>query len=189
MPAFVWWPGHIHPHPANPALASHMDLFATLADSAGAKRDQTITTDGVSLRDLLENRETISPRKSLFFYWDQKLVAVRYGRYKVHFYNQGVISDTNFPHCTNGISPADFYYDFSFTRQRLEHPVVYDLESDPGEQWPISNDKTKGLLHDVDEEIQKHQVDLVIPEKRLFSQEFMSHSLVPCCNPPYCICT
>jgi arylsulfatase A-like enzyme len=42
MPAIAWWPGQIPPHGATSAMASSLDVFATVVELAGLDLDAVL---------------------------------------------------------------------------------------------------------------------------------------------------
>src|SRR4030095_8135063 len=76
-PAIFWWPGTIKPAVITDVAAS-MDLFVTAGKLAGAALHGDRIIDGVDLRAPIMGSGP-SPRKILFYYWDNELRAIRKG--------------------------------------------------------------------------------------------------------------
>ena len=201
VPAFFWWPGHITPQPSNSVTASHMDLLPTLADFAGISLPSSLYTDGISLLPLLRPPEvsaqaaeaTSGPfvERALFFHCSRWLVAVRHGRYKIYFREQHVTADVDrkFSHCTSGISQLNFYTDADCASHRdLEEPVVYDVVTEPGEHRPVTGVSRDAALRAVGTLVHEHLLGLGSRRRALLDSEYISNTLIPCCNPPYCVC-
>ncbi len=116
-PAIFWWPGTIRPSVVTD-IGSAMDLFVTAARLAGADPPADRAIDGVDLRAPLTGLGP-SPRRTLFYYWDSELRAIRKGPYKAHFITSGAYGEGE---------------------PRREHnpPLLYNLADDPGERHNIA---------------------------------------------------
>ena len=116
-PAIFWWPGTIRPAVVTD-VGSAMDLFVTAAGLAGAEPPRDRAIDGVDLRAALTGRGRV-PARTLFYYWDSELRAVRKGPFKAHFITSGAYGDGE---------------------ARAEHnpPLLFDLAADPGERYDIA---------------------------------------------------
>uniref|UniRef100_A0ACB8FL84 Uncharacterized protein n=1 Tax=Sphaerodactylus townsendi TaxID=933632 RepID=A0ACB8FL84_9SAUR len=178
-PALAYWPGRVAPGVTH-ELASTLDLLPTLAALAGAPLPN-VTLDGFDLSPILFGSGT-SPRKTMFYYPPAPnsqlgVFAVRYGKYKAHFYTQGAFhSGTTPDHDCYGLTPLVFH----------DPPLLYDLESDPAENYNL-----------LDEAQLRPEVLAVVKEMRLrkatfdqqmkFGESEMGRgkdpSLEPCCSP------
>jgi arylsulfatase A len=116
-PAIFWWPGTIRPGVVTD-LGSGLDLLPTAAALAGASLPGDRVLDGVSLRAPLTGTG-VSPRQTVFYYWDDELRAVRKGRYKAHFVTSGA-------------------YGLGEPRRSHAPPLLFDLAEDPGERFDIA---------------------------------------------------
>jgi len=63
--------------------------------------------------------------------------------------------------------------------------LIYDLDVDPGELFPLHHRHHRGLVIRVKQLVEEHQKHLQIPPP-LF--DTFNEKLKPCCNPPYCSC-
>jgi len=99
-------------------IGSAMDLFVTAAKLAGAEPPNDRIIDGVDLRAPLTGSGP-SPRRVLFYYWDNELRAIRKGPYKAHFITSGA---------------------YGAGEPRTEHnpPLLFNLAEDPGEHHNIA---------------------------------------------------
>lgn len=104
MPAIAWWPGKIRPATASPALASTLDLFATIVNLAGLDMRsvvrRSITLDSVSLLPIIlpqishtvasgsDTEPAPQPREVMFLYNGCRLAAVRKGAWKAHYHTE-----------------------------------------------------------------------------------------------------
>jgi len=119
-PTVFWWPGRIPAGTVVTDLGSTMDLFTTAAKLAGAAVPDDRVIDGVDLSAALFGRGH-SPRKTMFYYRNRELFAVRKGPYKAHFITQ--------PAYGKGEKVAH------------DPPELYHLEHDPGEKFDVSKQK------------------------------------------------
>ncbi|KAM9807772.1 arylsulfatase A-like [Neosynchiropus ocellatus] len=176
-PAIAFWPGVIEPGVTH-ELASTLDLLPTITKLAGAKLPQ-VQLDGVDMASILFNH-TQSPRETMMFYptnptQQYGLFAIRWRHYKAHFYTCGSThSDT---------SPNP---DCSVFAKLKSHdpPLVFDLEADPSENFPLTLDDTPDL---------PALVEKIKSVKRMFeaTMEFGESQILkgtdvelePCCNP------
>ena len=115
VPGIFWWPEHIKPGIVS-GMGSAMDLYNTALSLAGV--DASSGADGYDLTPTLLDGAP-SPRELLFYYRAGELRAVRYGRYKLSFVSEGAY----------GMPP-----------ERTEHstPILYDLLTDPAEQYDLA---------------------------------------------------
>jgi arylsulfatase A-like enzyme len=116
-PAIFWWPGTIRPSVVTD-LGSAMDLFTTAASLGGAELPGGRTIDGVDLRAPLTGAGP-SPRRLLYYYWDNELRAIRKDNYKAHFITSGAYGEGE---------------------PRREHmpALLFNLADDPGERRNIA---------------------------------------------------
>ena len=131
-PAIFWWPGTVRPSVVTD-IGSAMDLFATATTLAGAEPPRDRVIDGVDLRPPLVGSGP-SPRRLLFYYWDNELRAVRKDAYKAHFITSGAYGEGE---------------------QRREHnpPLLFNLAEDPGERHDIASthpDLVAALVREAD---------------------------------------
>ncbi|MGP4844049.1 sulfatase-like hydrolase/transferase [Marinobacter sp. 1Y8] len=128
--SMVKWPDHIKPGQVKNGIQAHQDMFTTLAAAAGVKdvkkemmdeKDQYI--DGVDNLDYWTGESDKSARKDFFYYYENKLTAVRMGPWKFHF------------------SEKESYY--SNVKPRTV-PLVFNLRMDPFESY--DNEDSYGHL-------------------------------------------
>jgi len=124
VPFVARWPGRLPAGLLSPAVGSVLDFLPTCLDLAGAQRPQDRPLDGINLMPALEGRET--PERTIYFYWNQHMCAVRHGKWKLHFR----------------------YYDHSSGKYMVEEnwvvpgqPLLFDLEVDPGERFDLASDR------------------------------------------------
>ncbi|XP_056338310.1 arylsulfatase A isoform X1 [Oenanthe melanoleuca] len=177
-PALAYWPGRIAPGVTH-ELASTLDVLPTLSALAGAALPGA-ALDGFDLSPLLLGSGT-SPRQAVFFYPpspDPLLgpFAVRLGKYKAHFFTQGSFHSgtTPDPAC-QGLTPLTPHLP----------PLLFDLESDPAENYNLLQGRPGPELLRVLRDITLQKVLL---EQRLqFGESQIGKgqdpSLQPCCAP------
>ncbi|XP_058720298.1 LOW QUALITY PROTEIN: arylsulfatase A-like [Poecile atricapillus] len=183
-PAMAYWPGRIAPGEpwwgVTHELASALDVLPTLSALAGAALPR-VALDGFDLSPLLFG-EGRSPRQAVFFYPPSPdplhgPFAVRLGKYKAHFFTQGSFhSDTTPDQACHGVTP------------RTPHlpPLLFDLETDPGELYDLLGDPA--VSPELLEVLRDITVRKVLLEQRLkFGDSQMAKGgdaqLQPCCAP------
>jgi arylsulfatase len=121
MVSLLRWPGVIKPGQIMGGIQCHQDMFTSLAVAAGAtdpngwymeKKKQYI--DGVDNTSYWMGGTKSSARDSIFYYYEDKLTAVRVGNWKWHF------------------STKDGYYGNVVP---LTVPKVYNIHADPYESY------------------------------------------------------
>ncbi len=123
VPMIVRWTGWTPPGRELRDVVSSIDLLPTLARWAGTVPPQDRTIDGVDVGDYLLGRQASSPRDTFFYYRNERLEAVRCGRWKL--YAAHGIGREDLP----GGDLYDLVADIGETTDRAaEHPdVVADL--------------------------------------------------------------
>ncbi|CAH1792475.1 unnamed protein product, partial [Owenia fusiformis] len=169
VPAIARWPGTIPRGGVSSKLISSLDIFPTLLDIAGGTLNKSVIYDGTNVKDSLlgsndnegtndipEPEEDYKHHDILFFYCDDTLFAVRYKQFKVHFYTN-VIPGPNHAaeNCSNEGLPNDniFLVETCSEGKKRDHPLIYNVERDPGEVYPLDPNKYEAMLAQVQEEI------------------------------------
>lgn len=112
VPCIIRWPGNIPDGRLCDELITSMDFLPTLARLAGTTEPQDRRIDGKDIAPLLfGEKDAVSPHGVFYYYIQQRLEAVRKGKWKLHV----------------GKGPM-------FARQSEPVKELYDLESDIGEQ-------------------------------------------------------
>ena len=135
VPGLLRWPDTIEPGSRFNDIVAMEDFFPTFVSAAGNPnikeqlldgvkssngREYNVHLDGYNLTDYLSGKEEESPRDQFWYFSDDgDLLAVRNGRYKLHFMIQ---------EAENGM---EMWYN-PFTRLRT--PKLYDLKIDPFER-------------------------------------------------------
>ncbi|MFL2982796.1 MAG: sulfatase-like hydrolase/transferase [Candidatus Neomarinimicrobiota bacterium] len=124
VPCIMRWPQKIAPGKIVDNIAATMDIFPTIAEITG---DDKIgySNDGVSLMPILREDDNANPRVDLFYYYGEKLIAVRKGKWKLVF-----------PHeyrSYAGVEPGENLHPgpYNTGKSGLE---LYDLDNDMGEK-------------------------------------------------------
>uniref|UniRef100_K7FQ78 Arylsulfatase A n=1 Tax=Pelodiscus sinensis TaxID=13735 RepID=K7FQ78_PELSI len=151
-------------------LASTLDILPTL-----------VTLDGYDLSPVLFGRGK-SPRQLMFYYppSPSKLLgvfAVRYGKYKAHFFTQGSLHSetTPDPDC-HGLRPPTPH----------TPPVLIDLEADPAENYDLLRGEAVGP--EVLQVLKEIQLQKALFDQRMeFGESQIGKgsdpALQPCCIP------
>jgi len=192
VPAVAWWPGTISPGQVSSGVMSLMDLFPTILDIASVPRhavDRPL--DGHGRVNNLLGSPLVAETDAvdvLYFYCQQYLIAARVGPYKVYFRESLFQSEARRRQwCSEGFPLRNFMMK-SCPDAPLHPWLVYNVETDPGESWPLSVDR---LGSDVVSMLASKLGDVSAAEFRapLLTAENLRDNLSPCCNPPYCFCT
>ena len=110
-PFFARLPGRFEPGRKISARVSHLDLFPTLLELAGARRPADLGIDGESLLELLEGTSGASPRGRLIHIWDRHRPGI------------------------------DSRWAISGPRFKLIGEELYDLAADPYEQTDLAGQR------------------------------------------------
>ena len=151
VPGLFWMPGSIPSGVTSRELGSTLDLLPTIASMAGATIPKDHILDGYDLSETLANQKP-SPRKSMFYYRDYRLMAVRHGRYKAHFITQ------------------DSYTPAAKTPTKHDTPLLYDLEIDISEKRDIAKSHPD-VLATISEVTKEHQSMMKFAESQLDRKE------------------
>jgi arylsulfatase A-like enzyme len=92
VPSMLRWPGAIKPGQVLNGIQTHMDMFTTLAAAAGVPdvnekmlKEKKQYIDGINNLDYWTGKAPESKRNSVFYYYENKLTAIRMGPWKIHF--------------------------------------------------------------------------------------------------------
>ncbi|KAJ1162430.1 hypothetical protein NDU88_002898 [Pleurodeles waltl] len=186
QPAIAYWPGRIAPGVTH-ELASILDILPTFVSLTGATKPN-VTLDGYDITHVLL-KGGHSKRKSIFFYpvfpnQTQGVFAVRYGKYKAHFFTQG-----------NQHSETTPDEDCSRTATLTSHdpPLLFDLDSDPAEHYNLLaggiTPDLQQIMENITLEKDKFDTKMTFGESQV--AKGIDPQLEPCCNPtctpkPFC---
>nr|XP_020659409.1 arylsulfatase A [Pogona vitticeps] len=178
-PAVAYWPGHITPGVTH-ELASTLDVLPTVAALAGVPLPN-VTLDGYDLSPVLFGNGK-SPRQTMFYYPPAPsellgVFAVRYKKYKAHFFTQGAFH--------SGMTPdADCHGTALLTAH--EPPLLFDLDSDPAENYNLlqGSSVAPDLLAVLKEVwLQKAQFDQQMAFGESQPGRGLEPAWEPCCSP------
>ena len=191
VPAIVHWPGVIAPRTVSASVGSLMDILPTFREIAGTDPNPTgVFLDGKSLHHVLFDDPNAGHHETLLFFCDDLLVAARHKKYKIHFAVANPFEKKRYEEiCKHGIPFDDFVAARNSGHyQILKEPLIFNIEEDVGEDFPLPLEKHKDVVQAV--MYQYEILNKTLPEKsvRLFDLQYTSVGLIPCCNPPYCFC-
>ena len=128
VPTIFRWTGHLPEGEISTSVGSFTDIFPTITTLAGAKINDTIPMDGINLIDVLYR--TSDPVRTIYYYKEDKLNAIRHGKWKLHFryYNH-----KSYNHQKGG-------YNLPWNWIKPGTPLLFDLEIDPSEKFNRSDD-------------------------------------------------
>lgn len=201
------WQGTLPAGRVSHQLVSTMDLYTTLINMAGGKLPDS-KLDGLDLAEFLSslsqkhNQDVWKPKtepnfhknRMLFFYCRDYLMATRYKKFKIHFRTHP-LPPQNYTDvlCVDGV-PKDTnmaYMEPLCNNSKIQiPPLVYNVEEDPEERYPLNPDleEYKGTLNMVLNEVEKFEKGIKETGEQLTSLENLNRYVLPCCNPPYCLC-
>ncbi|MBL29918.1 MAG: arylsulfatase [Flavobacteriaceae bacterium] len=135
-------------------LGSTMDIFPTILDMTDIDMVKDRIMDGISIKSTLLNHEA-SKRKTIFYYREREVYAVRNGSYKAHFITQG---SYDYPKGSN-------------IKIVLDEPLLYNLDIDPSEKYNIADKHPEALLA-INEILEIHNKNLKAPKDLLEDRDF-----------------
>ena len=192
VPAIAWWPGTIDGGRVCDTSISLMDMFATFIDLAGGEIPEDRAIDSVSFLELLkrERSDIKELHEIMYFYDGLTLVAVKQGSYKLYlFMYPTVTDDLKTKYCEYGSATVDTYIRDISGPQPAEPPLLYNVDRDPEELFPLSVDKYKSLIKQLTLTAETHKRQSVNDAgSPRFSEVHLKRNISPCCNPPYCFC-
>ncbi len=115
VPFLIRWPGKIAEARVSDEIVHGVDMFATLAKIAGAKTPEDRPIDSLDQSEFFLGASEKSAREGFPIWVGDRLTAVKWRNWKMHFYRQETMSD---PPVKNPV------------------PVIYNLYKDPREEKP-----------------------------------------------------
>jgi arylsulfatase len=112
VPFMIRWPGRVPAGRVSDQIVHGVDLFPTLASLAGASVPNDRPVDGVDQSSFFLGKTDASAREGIPIWCAERLQAVKWRQYKVHFYQQDTM-----------ISPP----------VRLPIPFLFNLYTNPRE--------------------------------------------------------
>ena len=143
VPLLVRWPGQLPQGETVEAPVMNIDFFPTLLGLAGLGLPSDRVTDGMDLRTFLNGDASVLQERSLYFFHNYDVEAVRRGDWKLYastsHYTWPVPMDkpTSFLGKTGG--SRDYYPEGSTEPIKTlgTWPNLYNLETDPGEAYDV----------------------------------------------------
>ena len=120
-PFIARWPGRIPAGSISMEVGSVLDFLPTCITLAGGKVPDDRPIDGVDLMPVLKGKK--APERTIYFYSDDYLNAVRKGKWKLHFryYDHG---KGGYRRSENWVIP--------------EVPLLFNLNADPSERFNLA---------------------------------------------------
>jgi arylsulfatase len=112
VPFMIRWPGRIPAGRVSDEIVHCTDLFPTLAAICGASVPNDRPIDGVNQTDFFTGKSEKSAREGIIVFCADRLQAVKWRNFKVHFYKQDMM-----------VSPAT----------KLGIPLLFNLYTNPRE--------------------------------------------------------
>jgi arylsulfatase len=113
VPFIIRWPGKIPAGRVSDQIVHAVDLFPTIAHLAGAKVPDDRPIDGMNVSDFFLGKTDKSPREGIITFCADRLQAVKWRNFKVHFYQQETM-----------VSPP----------LKLSIPLLFNLYTNPREE-------------------------------------------------------
>ena len=147
VPTIFWWPGKIQPG-TKQDLGSTLDFMATFTAIAGGELPENRKLDSFDLSGVLFGDQE-SPRKTMFYWTNAQLHAIRSGPWKLHVRMREAVNYGK--------------------ESELGKPELYHLEQDISEKYNVADkypEAVESLLKSMDEhllDIDPHEDMLAIP--------------------------
>jgi arylsulfatase len=113
VPFIIRWPGKVPAGRVSDEIVHAVDLFPTLAKLSGAKVPDDRPIDGKDVSDFFLDNSDESPREGVLVFCSDRLQAVKWRNFKIHFYRQDTM-----------VSPA----------LKLGIPMLFNLYTNPREE-------------------------------------------------------
>ena len=173
-PAIAWWPGKVQPG-RSAELSATVDLLPTICSITGAKKP-SVTLDGMDMSGILFEGKA-SERDYYIHYPEDPnpkygIFAVRWKQYKAHFYQHG-------SHCLNTF--PDVVCRNNFTMRKIDPPMLFNLENDPSEVYPLSNEEYASVINEIMKLKSEFESTMVWGESQM--DKGSDNSLKPCASP------
>ncbi len=84
VPFIACWPGNIQASVKRDAASMNIDILPTLLEVLGLPLPEDRIIDGKSLLPVLTSKATSSPHDAIFYFWANKIQAIRAGTWKYH---------------------------------------------------------------------------------------------------------
>ena len=151
-PTLAWWPEKIKPASVSAEVASTMDIFATAHALAGISMPDDRALDSFDLSPILFDSGK-RKREALFYYRGYRLMAVRKGPWKAHFYTQ------------------DAYGPEARGAKKHNPPQLYNLDVDPSERHNVAA-KHADVIAEIQKSVERHLKGFVAAKSQLENENF-----------------
>ena len=194
VPFIAHWPGVIAPDSINHDVLSLMDLLPTIHSLTNSVPDENKHLDGQSFIHALTNsleEHGNTQYRFLPFFCDSILMCARYGPFKIHFRTLNYAKESTIArYLRNGILPGlDWYLDTECATSEIRQPpLLYNVEQDPGESFPLDLIDYMEIFEEIMLQVKVYKQTMKSLPPALLVTETMTPHVVPCCNPPYCMC-
>jgi len=121
VPGIFWMPGTLPKGTVARAVGSVIDLFPTCLSIAGIPLPTNRPYDGIDLMPVFMEHQI--PERTIYYYRDENMHAIRKGKWKLHFRITLYEGRT---------------YHLGRKTIELDHPLLFDLEEDPSEHYDLS---------------------------------------------------
>jgi arylsulfatase len=91
VPFMIRWPGKVPAGGVSDEIVHGADLFTTLARMAGARVPDDRPIDGVDQSEFVQGKTARSAREGILIWCADRLQAVKWRNYKLHFYQQDTL--------------------------------------------------------------------------------------------------
>ena len=177
VPAFFYWKTMINPGKSD-ALISAMDIVPTVMSVVGHPIQPRENLAGLDQSKVIFKHEK-SIRSYLAQYGESPKpeIGIRtmiWQHFKAHFYTEGnsLSDDDNYdPECPS----------FAVLKER-NPPLLYDLNQDPGERYPLKPENNKKLVHFMKN--LRDKLNSSIPWAPSEMAKGSDPSMAPCCSFP-----
>jgi arylsulfatase A-like enzyme len=143
VPFIAWWPGRIPAGTITAEPAMHTDLFPTFMQLAGLNSPTDRIIDGVSIVPLVDQQPFDHKERSLYFFHDYDLEAVRKGNWKYFSTVSHWVwpSPLDKPEGLQGLFAGGRDYTPAGETESIPvsgtWPLLYNLELDPDESYNV----------------------------------------------------
>ena len=139
VPFLMRWPGKIAPKRVSNEIVHGVDMFATLARFSGAKVPDDRPIDSLDQSAFILGKTEKSAREGFPIMVADRLTAVKWRNWKMHFYHQDTMID---PPVRNPV------------------PAVYNLHTDPREEKPANYLENSWVMYPVSKIMHEFEASL-----------------------------
>ncbi|GMS83166.1 hypothetical protein PENTCL1PPCAC_5341, partial [Pristionchus entomophagus] len=197
IPFVAWMPGTVEAGRVSHEVISSMDIYRTFYEKNEcelADKEHRETYHDASHFSGVESPGQLSKRRPIMYYCNTHMMAVRMGRFKVHYKTSPIFlnetaAQTLAQWCPDGKPKDDWYVSQRCPDSELtthDPPLVFDLDLDPFEMYPlVDSERSNEIRYKANEFIAHHRSTIVTVPQQL---GHYNQSILPCCDPPNCKC-